>query len=80
MAKTLKTYDRIEDSEIPAGRPKIYPWEDWFNGQIWLLSENEDYEIPTDSMMNYIRKCAMGQDFKTSVYLHTEHSIVIKPR
>jgi len=80
VAKILKTYDRVEDSEIPAGRPQIYPWEDWFDGQIRMLTAGEDFDIPTESMMTYIRKTASGREFKTSVYLHAEGAIVIKPR
>jgi len=80
MAETLQQYDRQEESEIPSGRPAIYPWDDWFDGQIWRLTRGEDYEIPTSGMMSYIRKMAAEREFDTSVYIHDDNKIVIKPR
>lgn len=79
MAKTLDSYERT-DGIIPAGRPQIYPWDDWFDGRIWMLTQGEDYHISTEGMIGYVRKMALARDFETSVYLHDEDAIVIKPK
>jgi hypothetical protein len=31
-----------------------YPWEKWFDGQVWRLNRGEDFEIPTISMRTQI--------------------------
>lgn len=27
-----------------AGRPSKYPWKKWFNGEVWVLIQDEDFD------------------------------------
>ncbi|HET9132391.1 MAG TPA: hypothetical protein VFO86_15655 [Terriglobia bacterium] len=40
MAETIKKHD----FPAPRSRQK-YPWDEWLNGQIWVLRQGEDFEV-----------------------------------
>lgn len=45
MAEVLKEFD-WEAATEPANIPKpVYHWDDWFNGDIWLLEQGKDFYI-----------------------------------
>lgn len=42
MAEVLKEFDW--DAAPPSNLPKpTYMWEEWFNGDIWMLTQGEDF-------------------------------------
>ena len=43
MAKTLSEFP----SDHTGGRPESYPWDQWLDGQPWLLTNGEDYKTTT---------------------------------
>ena len=46
MAKLLEALP----AQIRAGRTEMYPWADWFDGQVRLLESGIDYDAETVSM------------------------------
>jgi hypothetical protein len=40
------------------GRREIYPYDDWFDGEPWLLRQGVDFVIPRSSMADRIRRAA----------------------
>lgn len=44
MAKKLKKFDfEAARPASGAGRPPQFPWEEWFNGETYLLVQGEDF-------------------------------------
>tara|TARA_R100001230_G_C5544659_1_gene74241 strand:- start:84 stop:563 length:480 start_codon:yes stop_codon:yes gene_type:complete len=43
MAKVLSEFPH----ENAAGRPSVYPWDQWLDGQPWMLTIGEDYKTTT---------------------------------
>lgn len=34
---------------------RIYPWEEWTDGNAWRIRRGEDYEVPSESMAQMVR-------------------------
>jgi hypothetical protein len=64
MAKNLKSYEFASGG----GRQK-YPWEQWFNGDIWELTDGDDFQcnIATMRMQTHKQAKARGLRVKTAV-------------
>ena len=58
MAKKLK--------ELPAGTRSRYPWDDWFDGEVWELTEGEDYTVSTDNMRTAVHSAAKTRGGKAT--------------
>lgn len=41
---------KVENSRalVPAAR-NVYPWDEWFDGDVWELAQGEDFHCQTDS-------------------------------
>lgn len=52
MAKILQEFDwdaaRKRSGGGGGGKPAIYPWSDWLDGQIWVLEGNPDESVEAD--------------------------------
>jgi len=56
MATTRKTWP----GDVGEGR-KTYPWDQWLDGQIWLLRRGVDYTCTTTAMRaQYGMRCNAG--------------------
>lgn len=66
MAKTLKKYNWA--AKTPSVRPKTnYPWQDWFDGQIWKLTHGEDFQCHPLMMERIVRTRATSKQAKVQV-------------
>mgnify|MGYP001463282124 CR=1 FL=1 len=66
------------------GRKEEYPYDDWFDGQVWELTEGEDYKSDTRYFKTRIRAAATRRGIKVTV-AHTFDSdgkgrIVVKAK
>jgi hypothetical protein len=52
-----------------AGRPPIYPWDKWTDGQTWRVTFGEDYFVATQHFRNMLhgRAKTLGLLVETSV-------------
>lgn len=44
-------------AELPerrTGRPALYPWAEWLNGEVWILKHGEDFNPPPGNFRNMI--------------------------
>lgn len=51
---------------------KKYPWDEWFNGDIYVLTAGEDFTMSLMSMRAYIYKMATQHAVKVSINLNHE--------
>lgn len=56
MARQLK--------EFPGRRRSQYNWDEWLDGQTWLLRRGEDYNVSTDVMRANVSKAAAARGMK----------------
>lgn len=49
MAQTLEAVPNWAKDCDALGRPARYPWNDWFNGDTWLLVEPQSFREPGDA-------------------------------
>lgn len=56
MARTLKNYTFIADRKPKGkpGRPSLYPWTEWANGQVWSIKKGTDFKPSTAGMRTTI--------------------------
>lgn len=52
MAERRETWDEWGLEGGPSGRPKKYPWDQWFDGGVWKLMKGEDYHCKTQSFIS----------------------------
>jgi hypothetical protein len=48
------------------GRTK-YPWDEWLNGKIWLLTEGVDFSISITSMQSSVTNAARNRGLKVTM-------------
>jgi hypothetical protein len=49
MARVLKAYTFTADRTGKRGRPALYPWDEWTDGQVWKVTEGIDFKISRNS-------------------------------
>jgi hypothetical protein len=49
------------------GRREKYPYDRWFDGQVWLLHEGVDFEQDRRGMANRIRHAAKKRGLRVTV-------------
>lgn len=65
MAEKLKTFNFAAPSAITAATDKaVYPWEEWLDGDIWQLTEGEDFNTHPLMMERIIRTRATARGAK----------------
>ena len=65
MAEKLKTFDFSTPSAITSPTEKaVYPWEEWLDGDIWQLTEGEDFDTHPLMMERIIRTRATARGAK----------------
>ena len=74
MARTL--------NEIPVGMDKRttratkYPWDQWLNGDLWELTQGEDFTVSTTSMTSAATLYAMRRGIKVNTTQRGRHVYV----
>jgi translation initiation factor IF-1 len=59
MATTLSKFDFTKINRTPStSRSKEYPWDQWFDGQIWKLKPGKDFDVKASALEKVIRTAA----------------------
>lgn len=64
MAETLKKYDWDQPSHLTKTEKATYPWDEWLDGNIWKLTQGEDFFPHPLMMERIIRTRATGRGAK----------------
>jgi hypothetical protein len=72
MAERLRSFDFTAQSAITSAESKgrnRYPWDDWFNGDIWKITRGEDFDAEPLMMERIIRTRASNKNHRAKVTL-----------
>jgi hypothetical protein len=72
MAERLATFDFTAQSAVTSAESKgrnRYPWNDWFDGDIWKITQGEDFDTSPLMMERIIRTRASNKSHKAKVTL-----------
>lgn len=72
MAERLRQFDFTAQSAITSAESKgrnRYPWTDWFDGDIWKITQGEDFDTSPLMMERIIRTRASNKNHKAKVTL-----------
>jgi hypothetical protein len=64
MAEKLRSFDFDKPSEITSSDKRLYPWDQWFDGDIWKLTTGEDFGTHPLMMERIIRTRAVNRQAK----------------
>jgi hypothetical protein len=64
MATKIKTFDFDQPSTLTTTDKATYPWDLWFDGDIWEITWNEDFQTHPLMMERIIRTRATGRGAK----------------
>jgi len=58
----------VEQLPHPGGRrpPGEYPWDEWLDGQTWVLQQGVDYTVATRAMRAYAYRAGRARDLTVS--------------
>lgn len=66
-------------TEWPQWRSKRlskYPWDDWFNGEMWVLKQGEDFEASPERMRQMIGVTARHRGIKVRTSVNKDENLV----
>ncbi len=69
MATRLKSFDFEAPSTLTTTEKATYPWEDWFDGDVWQIQAGEDFTTHPLMMERIIRTRASSKSHKAKVTL-----------
>lgn len=72
MARKLEALP--ERKNVGAGRKEQYPFDEWFDGDPWLLIEGEDYTCKKTSFESSVRSAAFRRGLDVTIRSHPEGS------
>lgn len=64
MAEKLRTFDFEKPSELTSSEKIQYPWDQWLDGDIWQLTQGEDFMTHPLMMERIIRTRATTRQAK----------------
>ena len=67
MATKLQDFDFGPQSRLTNGDKAVYPWDDWFDGDIWAITFEEDFEGTPLMMERIIRSRAVSREAKVTL-------------
>ena len=67
MATKLKNYTFGPPSRLSTGEKAVYPWDDWFDGDVWQIEQGDDFEGHPLMMERIIRTRATGRKAKVQL-------------
>jgi hypothetical protein len=79
MATVLRSFDWSKvsrNSDSP--RSRSYPWHDWFDGRIWQLEPETDFDGPPHSLEKVIRSTATKQGIRVRIRITPEGNVVMQ--
>ena len=70
--------ERLDDFEWSRAGKK-YPWDQWFNGEVWKLTKGEDFTIRVDSMITSAYQIAKKRGVRVRVRrIEDEQALVLQ--
>jgi len=75
MAKKLKEWPQ---GRVMRGAYSKYPWEEWMDGNIWMLKQGEDFFADMRSMRVMCYNTAKKFDLRVNTTVVDERTLVIK--
>ena len=72
MAERLRSFDFTAQSAITSAESKgrnRYPWDEWFDGDIWKITRGEDFDAEPLMMERIIRTRASNKNHRAKVTL-----------
>lgn len=79
MATVLKSYDWTYVSRnSPSPRSRSYPWNEWFDGRIWQLEPETDFDGPPVSLERVIRTSANRRGIKVRVRITEDGYVIVQ--
>jgi hypothetical protein len=72
MAERLRSFDFTAQSAITSAESKgrnRYPWTEWFDGDIWKITQGQDFQTSPLMMERIIRTRASNKNHKAKVRL-----------
>ena len=79
MATVLPKFDWSKvsrNSDSP--RTRTYPWDQWFDGRIWQLEPDDDFDGPAVSLEKVIRATATRLKVKVRIRITAEGNLVVQ--
>ena len=67
MAVKLKDFDFKSASRLTTSAKGEYPWHEWFDGDIWLLTAGEDFQSHPLMMERVVRTSATNRQVKVNI-------------
>lgn len=67
MAEILENYDFRGQ-----GRPNIYPFDEWFDGQVWKVYQGVDFNCTLTSMRVTLRSAAKKRGIKMQTSIRAD--------
>jgi len=64
MAEKLRTFDFDRPSELTNTEKRVYPWAEWFDGDIWQITHGQDFDTHPLMMERIIRTRAVSHKAK----------------
>lgn len=58
------------------GRPPIYPWETWTNGEQWEVTQGEDFQSSVRSFRVLLYVTARARDLRVTVRVARASNVV----
>jgi hypothetical protein len=56
-----------KNRKVPLGRPTLYPWDEWTDGQERILKEGDDFKCMAESFVLLVRRTAKVRDLEATV-------------
>lgn len=60
--------------EFPSGNTRTpqYPYEDWFDGQIWALEKGEDFKTSVEGLRSSVHNAAKRMNIRVQTKIRGE--------
>lgn len=73
MAQKLLKKEQVKLSRVER---KVYPWEQWMDGNQWLLKEGEDFTVSVPSFRALVSSTAKRLNVKAATSKDGDHLIL----
>ena len=62
MAKKVKELPE----RLGGGMSEQYPWDEWLDGDVWMLAQGEDFDVVPTSFANTVRSAAKRRGYSVT--------------
>jgi hypothetical protein len=71
---------RVDDSiDFGPRKPyRRYPWDQWANGETWVLTQGEDFDVTVDSFCDTAREWARTHGYLLRSEAHSETTVFLR--